>query len=98
MKFECGDLEKALANPGLLPEAHAHLEECAACRAEYRMWNDISSAAKELHREWESPKLWPKILTAIQSDRQPAKRWWTDWKPYALAAAAALLIVAMAPW
>ena len=32
MKFECGDLERALAISELMPEAREHLKVCAACR------------------------------------------------------------------
>ena len=46
MKFECGDLERALANPDLMPEAKEHLKACAACRQEYRLWTDVSAAAR----------------------------------------------------
>ena len=55
MKFECGDLERALAVSDLMPEAKEHLRSCPVCRGEYRLWQDISSAGRDLHEEWESP-------------------------------------------
>jgi len=67
MKFECGDLERALAVPELMAEAREHLKTCASCRNEYRLWSDISSAARELHEEWDSPALWPNIRQALEA-------------------------------
>src|SRR5271170_925557 len=69
MKFECGDLERALAVPELMAEAREHLKECAACRREYRLWTEISSVAKELHEEWESPDLWPNIRQTLEAQQ-----------------------------
>jgi hypothetical protein len=99
MKFECGDLDRALANPELMAEAQEHLRGCAACRNEYRIWNEISSVAKELHCEWDSPFLWPKISSAIEADCQPQNRWWMGWRMWTVAAgAAAILVLALAHW
>ncbi len=65
MKFECGDLERVLAVSERalsesMPEAREHLRQCAACRREYRLWNEISTVGRELHAEWDSPELWPR--------------------------------------
>jgi hypothetical protein len=92
MKFECGDLERALANSDLMPEAVEHLKTCAVCRNEYRLWKDLSSVAKELHEEWETPGLWSKIRQELQSERPPEVVWWRTWKTWAIAAA---LVVAL---
>jgi predicted anti-sigma-YlaC factor YlaD len=86
MKFECGDLERALAVSDLMPEAREHLKTCADCRREYRLWTEISSSARELHQEWESADLWPKIRQAIQAETKPAAPWWRESKIWALAA------------
>jgi hypothetical protein len=86
MKFECGDLERALAVPELLQEAREHVKNCPACRSELRLWNEISSAASALHEEWSSPELWPRIKSAIALEPRPTPVWWTDWKVWALAA------------
>jgi len=93
MKFECGDLERALANSDLFPEAREHLKTCAVCRREYRLWNDISSVARELHEEWDTPALWPTIRQAIEAERKPERIWWKQWKTWAAAAALAIAIV-----
>ena len=74
MKFECGDLERALANPDLMADAQQHMRDCAVCRNEYRIWNEISSAAKQLHCQWESPNLWPNIRRGLEAQSQPGKR------------------------
>jgi hypothetical protein len=86
MKFECGDLERALAVPELKQEAREHLKNCPACRSELRLWNEISSAAGALHEDWDSPKLWPRIKSAIAAEPRPRPVWWSDWKVWALAA------------
>jgi len=101
MKFECGDLERALANPDLMADAQQHMRECAACRNEYRIWNEISSAAKQLHCEWDSPDLWPNIRRGLEAQSQPPKHRWPrqDWKLWALtAAAAAIVLLAIFRW
>jgi hypothetical protein len=94
MKFECGDLERALANPALMADAQQHMRDCAICRNEYRIWNEISSAAKQLHCEWESPDLWPNIRRGLEAQSQTPKRRWprTDWKLWVLTAAAAAIV------
>lgn len=96
MKFECGDLERALANPDLMAEAHKHFRDCAVCRNEYRVWNEISGAAKQLHCEWDSPALWPDIRIALEAQRagmgQAPKRWWLERKLWAMAATAAAIV------
>ncbi len=94
MKFECGDLERALAGTELMPEAREHLKHCAACRREYRLWNDISAFGKDLHEEWESPELWSKIRRTLEAEPKPdpGNVWWREWKIWSLAAA--VLIVA----
>lgn len=100
MKFECGDLDRALATPELMPEAREHLKQCAACRREYRVWTEISSAAKELHQEWDSPELWPRIQNAIAAEPKHKPVWWKEWKTWTIAAIALLGIslVAIRPW
>jgi hypothetical protein len=101
MKFECGDLERALAISELMPEAREHLKTCAACRREYRVWNDISAAAKELHQEWDTPTLWPMIRKAVEAEPKPRPKpvWWKEWKIWAVAAAVLIGTVLLSrPW
>jgi hypothetical protein len=93
MKFECGDLERALANSDLFPEAREHIKTCAVCRREYRLWNEISTTARELHEEWDTPALWPAIREALHAERKPEVLWWKQWKTWAIAAALAIAII-----
>jgi predicted anti-sigma-YlaC factor YlaD len=86
MKFECGDLDRALAVPELMQEAREHLKVCAACRRELRLWNEISDVAKQLHHEWDSPELWPRIHEKLAAQPRPRPAWWADWKMWAMAA------------
>jgi hypothetical protein len=102
MKFECGDLERALAISELMPEAREHLKHCATCRREYRLWNEISGVAKELREEWQSPELWKKIQRTLEAEPKPNPKpvWWREWKTW-VAAAAVLAIAAffgLRPW
>jgi hypothetical protein len=88
MKFECGDLERAFANPNLMPDARAHIKTCNACREEFRLWTEISSAAAQLHEEWDTPGLWPQIREKLQAQQKPITGpLWKNWKTWAVAAA-----------
>jgi hypothetical protein len=102
MKFECGDLERALEVSGLMPEAREHLKHCPECRREYRLWNEISSAAKELHEEWDSPELWSNIRKTLAAEPKPKSPpvWFKQWKTWGLAAAILIGVTALLwrPW
>jgi hypothetical protein len=104
MKFECGDLERALAMSELMPEAREHLKTCAACRREYRVWNDLSSAARDLREQWDSPELWPKIRKTLEEEPKLKRPviWWKEWKAWAVAASVLLVVaaglLAFRPW
>lgn len=89
MKFECGDLDRALEQGQLMQEARDHLKHCVLCRKEYRLWNDITTTARELHEEWDTPELWPAIENSLRQQPQPGRTrpWWMDRKSWAIAAA-----------
>ena len=57
MILECGDLERALRTPELMPDMRAHAGQCAACSEQLYLWSEISRLAPGLHEEWESPFL-----------------------------------------
>ncbi len=95
MKFECGDLNRALANPDLMPEAREHLRSCASCRDEYRLWLEISSTAKDLHQEWQTPDLWPRIARRLEAERKLKPNRNKYWRIGAAAVAAALLVATL---
>jgi hypothetical protein len=105
MTISCNDRERIFLD-GTQEEwtaLESHSMDCHACAKELRAWKNLSSAASELHQEWESPALWPRIEAAL--DRQaPAlkisrwQRFFGSWNPGSLhwqTAAAALFLVAL---
>jgi anti-sigma factor RsiW len=76
MKFECRDLESTLRGQDdeQLEAAAVHAETCPQCRAQLQLWNEISAAAKLLHRSWDSPGLWPRIHQALAAESQQPPR------------------------
>jgi hypothetical protein len=77
--------------------------DCAACAEEVRAWKNLSSAASELHQEWDSSALWPRIEQALAQQSAATKnsgwqRFFGSWNLGFLqwqTAAAALLLVAL---
>jgi hypothetical protein len=105
MNISCNDREKILLDG--TPEEWAALEShsmnCAGCAEELRAWKNLSSAASELHQEWDSPSLWPRIEAALKPQTSVARdsRWRRFFGSWSLSglqwqtAAAALLLVAL---
>ena len=100
MNFNCSNLDDALRedDPALMAAARAHAESCAACRTQLQLWDGISTAARELHHEWDSPELWSRIDAALPARRSRfhaviAAR--PDWRIFASAAAVLLLTVSL---
>jgi hypothetical protein len=98
MIFQCNDLERALEFPELMPDARAHAEQCESCRHQLYLWSEISRVAPELHEEWESPGLWPRIESALaeaapRPTRMPVWRW-----TVAVAAMALVAVMLSQPW
>jgi len=92
MIFQCGDLERALRTPELMPDARVHAEQCQQCREQLYLWKEISRLAPELHEEWESTQLWPRIRESLaaEPERRPKQRpWWV------LAVAATVALAAL---
>jgi hypothetical protein len=75
--FDCSNLEQALREetPQLLAALELHAVECAPCRAELEIWREISAAALTMHKEWESPALWPRIEHALQTEAAQSRGW-----------------------
>ena len=97
MIFQCGDLERALRTPELMPDARAHAENCQACRYRIYLWTEISRLAPQLHQEWESDQLWPRIRANLAT-QPPPKRKPQPWRwVLAVAACVALAIVLLSP-
>ena len=65
MIFQCADLDRALEHPELMPDARAHAARCPKCSEQLYLWAEISRAGAQLHREWESPELWPRIQAEL---------------------------------
>jgi len=85
--------------------AARHAETCPDCSALRNDWLAIARSARELHRDWESPDLWPRIHRALAEEAQSGTprqgiRW--TWRfgvvTQAWAALALLLVFASAVW
>ena len=100
MKFECGDLERALAISDLMPEAREHLKHCAECRREYRVWSEISTVARGLREEWKSPLLWPEIRRSLEAQERlkPRQLPVQQWKKWGALAAGLLIAAGLLLW
>jgi hypothetical protein len=97
MIFQCDDLERALRSPELMPDALAHAKHCQRCREELYLWNEISRIAPQLHHEWESPSLWPRIRADLEAT--PAGRPARFWRWSLSAAAVVAMALALShPW
>jgi hypothetical protein len=96
MILECGDLERALRTPELMPDMRAHAERCAACSEQLFLWAEISRLAPSLHEEWESPFLWPRIQANLAAEPRPRH---TPWWRWCLAVTALVVLSAiLQPW
>jgi len=102
MKVECKDREEILREqePQAMESLRLHARECAACREEFRLWEEISAAAPLLHKDWESPELWPRIHQALaeESQRAPERRvpsGWPKWLPEWRVALATVVLLAV---
>jgi hypothetical protein len=70
MNCHCEDLEFVLRrqDPELLEALTDHAQSCPTCHEELKRWNEISSAAVSLKKQWESPALWPTIAQALAAE------------------------------
>jgi hypothetical protein len=105
MNITCNDRERIFLDGS--PEEWAALElhaaTCASCTNELSSWKTLSLAASELHQEWDSSALWPRIEQALSQPFAPsrASRWqrlFGTWNLGAMQwqiAAAALLLVTL---
>ncbi len=98
MILECGDLERALRTPELMPDMRAHAERCPACSAQLHLWDSISNVAPALHEEWESPYLWSRIAANLAAEPAPRPRRNLFRWVFASAALLALATLTLQPW
>jgi hypothetical protein len=105
MIIACTDRERIFLDgtPEEWIALETHASGCAACGKELRAWKNLSIAATELHQEWDSPSLWPRIERALSQQSVTSRNsWWQrvfpswnlsslDWQ----AAAAVLLLIAL---
>lgn len=80
MIIECQDLDRILrdSDPAELAALEAHASTCAACAQELATWNNISVAAREMRKSWDSPLLWPRIERALElqgQEKASGSRW-----------------------
>jgi hypothetical protein len=104
MNITCNDRERIYADgtPEEWSALELHAEDCEECAAELHVWKSLSVAARELHQEWNSPRLWPAISQALaeQQEKKAAvfERLAEAWKIASLSwqtAAAAFVLVAL---
>jgi hypothetical protein len=106
MTISCNDRERIFLD-GTQEEwtaLESHSMDCNACAEELRTWKNLSSAASELHQEWESPLLWPRIEAALERQAPALKisrwqRFFGSWNAGSLhwqTAAAALFLAVLA--
>ena len=101
MILQCGDLDRALRTPELMPDMRAHADQCPACSAQLHLWEQISQVAPELRQEWESPFLWQRIEANLASEVRNTVKPWRARSWWVMAAAAAVITLAVAmlhPW
>ena len=82
MNMDCNDRERIFLDGSSEEWAalEAHAATCAQCREELGAWRQLSAAAQDLHEQWDSPSLWPRIEQALgrRSPRSPWS-WWERW-------------------
>jgi len=105
MNIACNDRERIFLDgtPEEWAALESHANNCPACREEITDWRSLSVAASEMHEEWNSPALWPRIERALAEQSAPTKAsWWerlsSGWSLTSLqwqTAAAALVLIAI---
>jgi len=105
MNAHCQDRERMLrqGDSAELDALAQHAEQCPECAREMRIWNEISLAARDMQKSWESPALWPRIREALilEGQAEEAHPWrgsftwlWQGARFHWQATAAALALVA----
>ena len=102
MNITCNDRERIFMDgtPEEWAALEGHASTCPACREEVSAWKHLSVTASEMHEEWNSPALWPRIERALAEQSASIRTsWWErllgSWKLSSLqlqTTAAALLL------
>ncbi|HSC45103.1 MAG TPA: hypothetical protein VLC94_04710 [Candidatus Acidoferrum sp.] len=103
MNITCNDRERIFVDgtPEEWAAMESHTATCAGCRQELDSWKSLSVSGGDLHQEWDSPNLWPRIERALagQAASSRSSGWrgfFGGWKlatlPWQTATAALLLI------
>jgi hypothetical protein len=105
MNTACNDRERIFLDgtPEEWAALEVHATTCSACREELNAWKNLSLTASDLHQEWDSPALWPRIERALREQSAPPRAsWWErffgSWNLISVqwqTAAAALLLVVL---
>jgi len=104
MMIRCNDRDRIFleGTPEEWAALEVHAAACAVCGEEMRSWKNLSVAAADLHQEWDSPALWPRIAEALSHNPVPKDSGWRrlfgSWNFSLLqwqTALAGLLLVAM---
>ena len=77
MNVTCNDRERIFlaGTPEEWTALDAHAATCAACEEEIRGWKNLSVAASDLHQEWDSSALWPRIEEALKQQSPSNDSW-----------------------
>ncbi|HKF26039.1 MAG TPA: hypothetical protein VKB24_08685 [Candidatus Acidoferrum sp.] len=80
MNVTCKDRERIFleGTPEEWSALAVHAAGCAGCREEVAAWTNLSVAASELHQEWDSPALWPRIERALEMESRRSGASWRE--------------------
>lgn len=78
MTIQCEQLDDLLldATPQSMELAARHAAQCAACAEMLAAWNDLSTTAGSMRKDWPSDLLWPRIERSLRAERKPALPRW----------------------
>ncbi len=80
MNITCNDRERIFLDgtPEEWLALEVHAATCAGCSEEVRAWTNLSVTASEMHQEWDSAALWPRIEEALKQRSPASNGSWFD--------------------